>query len=337
MWPGGVTKAPSDSPECGWKGELCEEERGNRSAGRDANWHRTTRADANRHRTTRPDDARHEPTRSDTTRHEPTRHDTRLTGTKRREPTRYDTARREPTPHDSTWWDTNRHDATRTDTARRERTRLGKPRHEANMHGTCKTWQVLTRLTMRWKLKLSRRVSSLISSPAGDSSTYIIIACCTVFGAGFVTVIFIFVYRWELCNNMYYYMARATSGGIARSDWFICRWELGSLGDECCCVITCCLLVVFAFEESWFSSWIWPRTNRGGSPGRTLFSSRITTAIPSRKASRLATYSDQLQISPAASPVILHHTVWRTWLFIAYSDKRRLCHQFALPHWYISP
>ena len=28
--------------------------------------------------------------------------------------------------------------------------------------------------------------------------------------------------------------------------------------------------------------------------------------------------SDQCQISPAASPEILHHTVWRTWLFIAY-------------------
>ena len=30
--------------------------------------------------------------------------------------------------------------------------------------------------------------------------------------------------------------------------------------------------------------------------------------------------SDQVQISPVASPVILHQTVWRTWLFIAYSD-----------------
>ena len=29
--------------------------------------------------------------------------------------------------------------------------------------------------------------------------------------------------------------------------------------------------------------------------------------------------SDQVQISPTAFPVILHHTVWRTWLFIAYS------------------
>ena len=32
--------------------------------------------------------------------------------------------------------------------------------------------------------------------------------------------------------------------------------------------------------------------------------------------------SDQCQISPAASPEILHHTVRRTWLFIAYSDER---------------
>ena len=31
---------------------------------------------------------------------------------------------------------------------------------------------------------------------------------------------------------------------------------------------------------------------------------------------------DQFQISPAASPVTLYHTVWRTWLYIAYSDER---------------
>ena len=42
--------------------------------------------------------------------------------------------------------------------------------------------------------------------------------------------------------------------------------------------------------------------------------------------------SDQVQISPAASPVILHHTVWRTWLFIAYSYERWLYYQF----WVIS-
>ena len=44
---------------------------------------------------------------------------------------------------------------------------------------------------------------------------------------------------------------------------------------------------------------------------------------------------DQFQITPAASPDILHHTVWRTWLFIAYSDERWLYYQFSLPHLYI--
>ena len=34
--------------------------------------------------------------------------------------------------------------------------------------------------------------------------------------------------------------------------------------------------------------------------------------------------SDQVQISPVASPVILHHTVWRTWPFIAYSDWKMI-------------
>ena len=37
--------------------------------------------------------------------------------------------------------------------------------------------------------------------------------------------------------------------------------------------------------------------------------------------------SDQCQISPAASPAILHDTVWRTWLLIAYSDGKCFCHQ----------
>ena len=45
--------------------------------------------------------------------------------------------------------------------------------------------------------------------------------------------------------------------------------------------------------------------------------------------------SDQCQISPAASPIIVHHTVWRTWLFITHSDERWLHYQFSLPHLYI--
>ena len=40
--------------------------------------------------------------------------------------------------------------------------------------------------------------------------------------------------------------------------------------------------------------------------------------------------SDQFQISPAASPEILHHTVRRTWLFIAYSDSHYLTYAFSL-------
>ena len=44
--------------------------------------------------------------------------------------------------------------------------------------------------------------------------------------------------------------------------------------------------------------------------------------------------SDQCQNSPAASQEIWHHTVWRTWLFIAYSDERWLYYKFLLHHSY---
>ena len=45
--------------------------------------------------------------------------------------------------------------------------------------------------------------------------------------------------------------------------------------------------------------------------------------------------SDKFQISPAVSPDILHHTVWRTRVFIACSDDRWLYYQFSLLHLYI--
>ena len=45
--------------------------------------------------------------------------------------------------------------------------------------------------------------------------------------------------------------------------------------------------------------------------------------------------SDRFQISPVASAEIKNSTVWRTWLFIAYSDGTRLYCQFSLPHLYI--
>ena len=43
---------------------------------------------------------------------------------------------------------------------------------------------------------------------------------------------------------------------------------------------------------------------------------------------------DQCQNSPAASQEIWHHTVWRTWLFIAYSDEKWLHYKFSLHHSY---
>ena len=53
---------------------------------------------------------------------------------------------------------------------------------------------------------------------------------------------------------------------------------------------------------------------------QTLTCSSNSLPIPSINPS--TPKSDQCQISPAASPEILHHTVWRTWLFTSYSDKR---------------
>ena len=38
--------------------------------------------------------------------------------------------------------------------------------------------------------------------------------------------------------------------------------------------------------------------------------------------------SDQCQNSPAASQEIWHRTVWRTWLFIAYSDEKWFYYKF---------
>ena len=47
--------------------------------------------------------------------------------------------------------------------------------------------------------------------------------------------------------------------------------------------------------------------------------------------------SDQFQISLTASPEILHHTLWRTWLFPGYSERSLYTSNFSLPHSYISP
>ena len=79
-------------------------------------------------------------------------------------------------------------------------------------------------------------------------------------------------------------------------------------------------------------------------PSKELSSSHQGLTLPCKKAkSKLFTgtitnpstpESDQCQISPTASPEILHHAVWRTWLFITYSDERWLYCKVSLPHLY---
>ena len=62
--------------------------------------------------------------------------------------------------------------------------------------------------------------------------------------------------------------------------------------------------------------------------------SNITTRLMGIQYKPFTPESDQCQNSPAASQEIWHHTVWRTWLFIAYSDERWLYYKFLLHHSY---
>ena len=54
--------------------------------------------------------------------------------------------------------------------------------------------------------------------------------------------------------------------------------------------------------------------------------------IGSEKVNPFTPESDQCQNSPAASQEIWHHTVWRTWLFIANSHEKWLYYKFSLHH-----
>ena len=58
------------------------------------------------------------------------------------------------------------------------------------------------------------------------------------------------------------------------------------------------------------------------------------TLLPTSQVNPFTPESDQCQNSPEASQEIWHHTVWRTWLFIAYSDEKGLCYKFSLHHSY---
>ena len=61
---------------------------------------------------------------------------------------------------------------------------------------------------------------------------------------------------------------------------------------------------------------------------------RIPQILPNILINPFTPESDQCKNSPAASQEIWHHTVWRTWLFIAYSDERWLYYKFSLQHSY---
>ena len=73
-------------------------------------------------------------------------------------------------------------------------------------------------------------------------------------------------------------------------------------------------------------------------PHSYIFSSRgcesVLFELRGERVNPFTPESDQCQNSPAASQEIWHHTVWRTWLFIAYSDEKWLYYKFSLHHSY---
>ena len=84
------------------------------------------------------------------------------------------------------------------------------------------------------------------------------------------------------------------------------------------------------------STWACTRT-----PTTCKWTNRQTSYVTRGKTDISARFNPKLTLplprginSHEALPEILHHTVWRTWLFVAYSDERWLCYQFSLPHRY---
>ena len=76
------------------------------------------------------------------------------------------------------------------------------------------------------------------------------------------------------------------------------------------------------------------RPNRAPpSPITIIYNTAVTTCY---FFSPFTPKSNQFQVVPAASPEIWYHTVWRTWLSIAYSDERWLHYQFSLRHTFLS-
>ena len=84
-----------------------------------------------------------------------------------------------------------------------------------------------------------------------------------------------------------------------------CRAKSGNVG-RCC---------GWAFQQSNMHTYLHTRKAFKGE----IFENPVKPFTPN---------SDQFKICPAASPEILHHTVWRTWLLIPYSNERWLHYQY---------
>ena len=85
--------------------------------------------------------------------------------------------------------------------------------------------------------------------------------------------------------------------------------------------LSCCGYNYWGYYDE---QWRWCQRCISTGAGQVL---RLTLSLP-----RVINFKFLLQSHLA----ILHHTAWRTWLSIAYSDERWLSYQFSLPHLCIS-
>ena len=85
----------------------------------------------------------------------------------------------------------------------------------------------------------------------------------------------------------------------------------------------------FSIVDSWYYSELLCFLELAQHRGNVYLMSSVMPAL-----NPFSPESNQCQNSPAASQEIWHHTVWRTWLFIAYSDEKWLYYKFSLHHSY---
>ena len=127
---------------------------------------------------------------------------------------------------------------------------------------------------------------------------------------------YLLVYMFRCSIPIFLFMIRCTSlslclcSGVLPHLLFVIRCSSSSLCSSWCAPPSVCT-----------SSWI---STNATTTSKTQTAPPPTTGRPLRIVGLQVAFnpitpeSDKYQISPAASPEIQHHTVWRTWLFIAY-------------------